>query len=157
MRAFLFVLITAALAACGARPAADPPAAISAAGVQIRDAWAAPTPNGVDVSAGYLTIENTGSAPDSLLSAASPRAARVEIHEMVMNGAEMQMRPVEGLALPVQSEIALAPGGRHLMFFGVTQPFQDGEQIPVRLTFEHAGAVDVSLTVRRNGAHDATH
>lgn len=41
------------------------------------------------------------------------------------------------------------------MFFGVTQPFAQGESIPVKLTFEHASDVNVTLDVRRGGAeHD---
>jgi periplasmic copper chaperone A len=42
------------------------------------------------------------------------------------------------------------------MFFGVTQPFAIGEEIPVQLTFEHAGVMDVALSVR-TGATQGQH
>ena len=109
------------------------------------------------MSAGYLTLINDASAEDALLSASSPRAERVEVHEMTMDGGVMQMRVVERLSIPAGQSIELAPNGRHLMFYGVTQPFAVGETIPVRLTFEHAGDVDVSLPVRRPGAASAEH
>ena len=67
----------------------------------------------------------------------------------------MQMRPVTRLVAPAGETIQLAPGGRHLMFYGVAPPFSDGETIPVQLTFEQAGTVDVSLPVRRPGASGA--
>lgn len=102
------------------------------------------------MSAGYLTIVNGAEAADTLVSATSPRAASVEVHEMSMDGAVMRMRQVTGgLAIPSGGEVSLAPGGNHLMFMGVTQPFAEGESIPVTLTFANAGAVEVQLPVQR--------
>ncbi len=78
---------------------------------------------------------------------------RVELHEMSMDGAVMRMRKVDVLAIPAHGEAALAPSARHLMFFGVSQPFVQGEQIPVTLTFAHAREVNTVLMVRRGGQH----
>lgn len=142
-------------AACGApQPATEEPAAdqISPMRLQVLDTWASPTPGGVDVSAGYLTIANEGESADQLISATSPRASRVEIHEMIMDGAVMQMRPVTTLAIGPGERVELSPGGRHLMFFGVTQPFAPGEEIPVQLTFENAGVMDIALPVQTAGS-----
>jgi periplasmic copper chaperone A len=151
-----FLLVT--LAACG-QPSEQPAAVREAprAVLHVRDAWAAPTPGGVDVSAGYLTLVNGTSAEDVLISASSPRAERVEVHEMTMEGGVMQMRPVARLVIPAGASVELAPNGRHLMFYGVTQPFAVSETIPVRLRFEHAGEIDVSLPVRRPGESSAEH
>jgi copper(I)-binding protein len=156
MRAFFCALALAMAAACGApQQAAEEPATerISSMRLQVLDTWASPTPGGVDVSAGYLTIANEGESADRLVSASSPRAARVEIHEMIMDGAVMQMRPVTALSIGPGERIELAPGGRHLMFFGVTQPFSPGEEIPVQLTFEQAGVMDIALPVQTGAAH----
>lgn len=138
-----------ALAACG--QTAEAPAAAQAplAQLRIENAWAAPTPGGVEVSAGYLTITNPTNAEDALIGVSSPRAARAEVHEMTMEGGVMQMRAVARLPIAAGQTVTLAPGGRHLMFFDVTQPFAESETIPVRLRFERAGDVDVSLPVRR--------
>jgi copper(I)-binding protein len=69
---------------------------------------------------------------------------------MSMDGAVMRMRQIEGgLAAPAGATVTLSPGGMHLMFYGVTQPFAEGESIPVTLTFEHAGDIGVTLPVRR--------
>jgi len=119
------------------------------------DAWVAPTPAGVDVAAGYLTITNPTNAPDHLLSATSLRAERVEVHEMSMDGAVMRMRPLDRLEIPAGGTVRLGPGGNHLMFFGVSEPFAQGQNIPVSLVFEHAGTIEVTLPVRRNAP--ATH
>jgi copper(I)-binding protein len=154
LAAALFVALTG----CG-QSSETPTAAqeAPAAVLHVENGWAAPTPGGVDVSAGYLTLVNDSANADHLLSASSPRAERVEVHEMTMEGGVMQMRAVERLAIGPGQSIELAPNGRHLMFYGVTQPFAAGETILVRLTFEHAGAIDVSLPVRRLGASAAAH
>lgn len=143
----LFVLFFAA--ACGApqRPNADD--ARPSSELRIEQPWAAPTPAGVDVSAGYLIINNPTASDDRLLNATSERAERIEVHEMTMDGAVMQMRAVEGLPIPSGQTVTLAPGGMHLMFYGVSEPFSEGESIPVQLSFENAGQIDVSLPVRR--------
>lgn len=125
--------------------------------LRVEDAWAAPTPGGVDVSAGYLTIANGTAEADALVGASSPRAASVEVHEMTMDGGVMQMRAVAQLEIAPGQSVSLAPGGRHLMFMGVAQPFVEGETIPVWLHFEHAGDIEVSLPVRNAATAHAGH
>ncbi|KKN91939.1 hypothetical protein LCGC14_0212200 [marine sediment metagenome] len=61
----------------------------------------------------------------------------------------------EGLAIAAGETIALAPGGKHLMFFGVAEPFEEGASVAVTLTFEHAGAVEAALAVLSSGATQA--
>jgi len=149
MRMLAALLVLTFASACGAPQQPEPAeTAASAATLQLADAWAAPTPSGVDVSAGYLTIVNGTGAEDRLMSASSPRAERVELHEMSMDGGVMRMRAMEAVAIPAGGEAEFAPGGRHLMFFGVAQPFIPGEEIPVTLTFANAGPIEVTLPVR---------
>lgn len=155
MRAFFFGLL--ALVACGA-PQSEAPTQEPRESIELRDAWAAPTPGGVDVSAGYVTIVNVSNAADRLVAASSPRAARVEVHEMSADGGVMRMRRVEGgLAIAPGATVRLEPGGLHLMFYGVTTPFAEGETIPARLAFEQAGEIVVNLPVRRPTQGHAEH
>jgi hypothetical protein len=142
MKTILVLCMVALMSACG--QAAAPSAAL-----RVEGAWASPTPGGVNVSAGYMTIVNDGASEDILISAYSARAANVEIHSMTMQGAVMQMRPMGTLVIPAHQRVALAPNGLHLMFTGVTQPFAEGERIPVRLMFEHAGLISLDLPVSR--------
>lgn len=149
MKLWIAATIALVAAACGAPSQQQQAAAQQPGRLTIEAAWAAPTPAGVDVSAGYLSIANHSAANDRLLSATSPRAERVEIHEMTMDGGVMRMRPLNGLAAPAGETVALGPGGTHLMFYGVTRPFTEGETIPVQLTFETAGVIDANLRVSR--------
>jgi len=153
MKAFILALGLSLLAGCGqtqTKPAESPAQGIRAENpnLHIENAWAAPSPGGVDVAAGYLTIVNGANLDDQLLRAESPRADHVDIHEMAMQGAVMQMRAINALLVPAHDQVTLSPNGRHLMFNGVKQPFRLGEHIPVDLTFAHAGKLHLTLDVR---------
>ncbi|MFT3727227.1 MAG: copper chaperone PCu(A)C [Terricaulis sp.] len=147
---FLFLVV---LASCGAKPDAAGAQTLAGAthAISIDHAWAGVMPGGTDVGAGYLTVSNAGVA-DKLISASSPRAQMVMLHDMHMEGSMMVMRTAEGgMDVPAHGALTFSPGGAHLMFMGVTQPFAAGEQIPVTLTFEHAGAVTLNLPVNAGG------
>jgi copper(I)-binding protein len=46
----------------------------------------------------------------------------------------------------------MAPGGYHIMLLGLKQPLIQGEQVPLTLTFEHAGPVTVQASIAGPGA-----
>lgn len=109
------------------------------------------------VGGGYLTITNNGDEADRLIAAASPFSPDVQIHEMAVVDDIMEMREIEGgLEIPAGETVSLAPGGLHLMFMHLAEPFVEGETVPVTLTFEEAGEVEIELTVGAFGAsgHD---
>lgn len=106
---------------------------------------------------GFLTIRNTGATPDTLLSATSPAAGRLELHTHIRDGDVMRMRPVIDIPIPANGEVSLQPGGLHLMLIGLTRPMNDGQSIPVTLRFEQAGEVTIQLAVQAAGARQPAH
>lgn len=119
--------------------------------LEIDAPWTRATPPGASVAGGYASIRNRGAAPDTLVSASSPAADHVELHIMSMEGGVMRMQQVPSLEVPAGGELALKPGGAHLMFIGVKAPFKTGEKVPVKLRFEKAGEVEVQLDVGTMG------
>jgi hypothetical protein len=103
---------------------------------------------GQPVGGGYLTIHNGGSNDDRLVSVVSPDAGKVELHEMKMDNNIMKMRQLkDGVAVPAGATVKLEPDTMHMMFKQVKTPFKQGATVPVTLTFEKAGAVDLVLPV----------
>jgi len=124
----------------------------AAAQVEIENPWARATPPGAQVAGGYMTIVNRGGAPDRLVGASSPAAARVETHVHVMEGNVMKMRQVPGYEIPANGRFELKPGDAHLMFVHIKRPLKEGEKVPVKLRFERAGEIEVDFPVGAMGA-----
>lgn len=106
------------------------------------------TPVNAPVSAGYMTITNNGAEDDTLIAASAPFSARVELHEMAMDGDVMKMRElVGGIVIPAGESVTLMPGGLHVMFMEMGQQLSEGEAYSGMLTFEKAGTIEVMLNV----------
>lgn len=116
--------------------------------VVAEEAWVRLPPPAAPTAAAYLVLRNRAGRPDRLLGAASPAAERVEVHEMSMAGGVMRMRAVPALTIGGGEEIALAPGGLHLMLIGVRRPLRAGQRVPLTLRFERDGEQRVEAVVR---------
>ena len=121
--------------------------------ISIEKPFSRATPGGSKVGAGYMTITNKGNAADRLLSASSPAAGKVEIHEMTMQDGVMKMRELAG-GLPIEAgkTASLAPGGYHLMLTDLKAPLKEGDLLELTLVFEKAGEIQVEATVEPLGA-----
>ncbi len=117
--------------------------------VEIEKPWARATAPGAAVAGGYMTIRNKGSAPDRLVGASSPAAARVELHVHIKEGEVVRMREVAGFDVPAGGAFELKPGGAHLMFMQIKRPFKEGEKVRVKLKFERAGEIGAEFHVGR--------
>jgi copper(I)-binding protein len=126
---------------------------VKAGDLVISQAWSRATPGGAKIGAGYLTIENKGSAADRLVAVTGDVAGKIEVHEMTMNNGVMTMRPLDtGLAVDPGKTVTLAPGGYHLMMTDLKKPLKQGVKLSLTLEFEKAGKVAVTLDVESVGA-----
>jgi copper(I)-binding protein len=121
--------------------------------ITVEHPWSRATPGGAKVAAGYLTIDNSGSASDRLVSATAEIAGHTGIHQMSMKDGVMEMRELtDGLPVPANGTVKLEPNSYHLMFTGLKKPLQEGEEFAGTLTFEKAGSVEVMFEVEGIGA-----
>lgn len=121
--------------------------------LEIEQPWSRATPPTAPSAGGFLKITNKGTTADRLISARSTASAKTEIHEMKMEGSVMRMRELDkGLEIPAGGSVTLAPGGYHLMFMQLKEPFKQDAKVPVTLVFEKAGSIDVELNVVAMGA-----
>ena len=82
-----------------------------------------------------------------LIGASSPLAGVVEIHEMVMDGNVMKMRPLSALDLPAGRRVDLKPGGYHMMLMDLKRALKAGERVPIELRIEGRDKRLVSQTI----------
>lgn len=146
---FRFLLQSAAcaavalLAACGGSRASAP----APAGLQVSEGWVRATPPMAQVAAGYLQLHNPGKQTLRVTGLQSPHAGRVESHDMTVENGQMRMRAAELVIAPGES-LSLQPGGRHLMFLELGQPFAAGQSVPLTILTDDGRAQTVELPVR---------
>jgi len=131
------------------------PALAQQGAIGIEKPWARATPGGATTAAVYMTIENKAKSEDRLTGASSDAAGKLQIHEMKVVDGVMQMRELPGgLPIPADGEVALKPGGYHVMLIDLKKPLKLGETVALTLVFEKAGKVEVAAPVRdASGEH----
>ena len=142
MRAILSPLVLAAplaLAACG-----DP------APTYIDQAWVRLSPNKDTPSAGYFVVHG-GDAATQLRGVLTDYALKVEMHESISHDGMMTMKPVESVDIPAKSTVAFAPGGRHLMLWGVNDTAISRGKMTLTFLMANGDRLLVDAVIRKPG------
>ncbi|MGK0265788.1 MAG: copper(I)-binding protein [Maricaulis sp.] len=117
--------------------------------IDVRAGWMRPHPQGRDVTAAYFALYLASGSADRLVSARIDGASRVEMHGHSMDPQTgmMHMEPIGPQDLLASGPMLFAPGGRHLMVFGLDS-VMEGDSVNGVLVFERAGEVAVNFEVR---------
>nr|WP_310525077.1 copper chaperone PCu(A)C [Polymorphobacter sp.] len=113
---------------------------------RITNAWVRLNPVPGRPSAGYLTIAGTGT-PDRLTAVTAP-GARIEMHSMSMAGGVMKMAKLDGLDISANAATSFAPGGNHLMIFGLSGT---PKTLPITLGFASGKTATVTAEIKAAG------
>lgn len=105
------------------------------------------------VLAGYGVIGNTGDHDITIESIHSALFEAIEIHETIVQDDMAGMRPIDELTIPSGTELALEPGGRHLMLIRPVQPLSEGDRVPLEFTLRN-GNVHRTMIVVKKPDHD---
>jgi len=138
----LVALLSLAVGSAGCRPARGGSARSEALAIS-HAVVVVPTSPGEATS--FLVLENRGSAPVTLVGAASPDAETVQLHSM----AGGRMDPVARLDIAPGGRVLFAPGRYHLMLEGLRRALVAGDTVSLELRFEGAGALIVRAPVLR--------
>ena len=155
-RAALAAALLLPLAACSSDPsdgsgtggAASDGGGTSAEGLTLVDPWVKAAEEGMTSAFGTLT-NATGRALQ-LISASTPSAGMVELHETMGDGSGgMSMQEKEGgFPIPDGGELVLEPGGDHLMLMDLAAPLQPGDEVELTLQCEDGTELVVTATVK---------
>lgn len=116
-------------------------------GLAALEPWARPADAGKNTAV-YLEMENTLPKGDSLTGVRSEAAERTELHESVMEGETMRMRPMIGVALPSGGRIVFRPMGPHVMLLRLRDPLVPGDTVEVTFDFASGRSLVVRAGVR---------
>ena len=129
-----------ALAACG-----DP------APTYIDQAWVRLSPNKDTPSAGYF-VAHGGDTATQLRGVLTDYALKVEMHESMNHDGMMTMKPVESVDIPAKGKVAFAPGGKHLMIWGVNDTAVSRGKMTLTFLLSNGDRLLVDAAIRKPGA-----
>lgn len=132
--------------ACGS---ASPAARVlgQVGGMQVTDAYV-PAPASPSVAALYLTIRNTGTAPDELVGISTPAASSAALMTDVVTGASESMQVLPVVYIPAHGEAMLTPGHDHAMLTNPSASLvRAGRSVQITLHFSMAGSLTLAVPV----------
>ena len=112
--------------------------------IVVTDVWARAVAPGQTTGAAYMTITNNGAAADRLVSAKASLSQAGALHASRTANGIVSMAAVDGLEIPANGKVELAPGSTHLMIMDLQVPMTAGERFFVDLKFEKSGAKTAS-------------
>lgn len=143
MRKLLAILLSVAgavtLAGCEPKP------------LYVDQAYVRLSPNPDSPSAGYFTVHG-GEQDVVLREVMSEAAVLVEMHDSVMKGGMMTMKPVDSVDVPAGGMVRFEPGGKHLMLWKINQGVADSGKIPLVFLFSNGDRILVDAAVQQPGA-----
>ncbi|HYI12001.1 MAG TPA: SCO family protein [Thermoanaerobaculia bacterium] len=117
-------------------------------GVTADAVWVAESNPAWKIAAAYASLANPTANKVSLVSASTPAARTVEMHEMTSAEGMMSMRQVERIDVPPNGTTRLEPGGTHLMLIDLTRDLRAGDAVVLTLQFDDGSVRTVSAPVR---------
>jgi copper(I)-binding protein len=97
--------------------------------------------------AAYFAVAN-GDAKDAILAAVFiDKAERAEMHET----SGTSMSAIKTVPVPAGQSVAFAPGGKHVMVFGIPDTVKAGSTVEMTLTFADGDKLSAPLTVEAAG------
>lgn len=117
--------------------------------------WARASAGAAKSGGAFMMIKNDGTTADRLIAVDSPVAKMSHLHTTIMENDVMKMRPVDGVGIPAGGMAELKPGSFHIMFMGLKAPLEEGQMVPLTLTFEQAGTLEIEAYVTEAGAMES--
>ena len=137
----VLVILTVALSACAAKPAA------SVGSITIEQPWVRAAANGGNTAA-FMVIKNSSNQADKLIKADYNTAKMVTLMETAMKDGKMAMADVAAIEIPASGQVELKSGGYHVMLMMLMEELKAGEKATITLTFEKAGTVEVEMPIK---------
>ena len=111
--------------------------------------WARTTPKTAKTGAAFFMIKNNGETDDTLIGVSSKLAKKTEIHQSSMEKGIMKMRHVGKVSVPAGEIAFLKPGSFHIMFMGLYNPINKGDEFPLTLIFKKSGTLKIIVKAQK--------
>jgi copper(I)-binding protein len=120
----------------------------------VTEPWIREAPPGAGVLAAYMVISNRGTDKAVISAIASPDFERIEVHRTLVENGVARMVPVESLQIAAAEQVALEPGGMHLMLYRPKRPLREGDSVTLELQQSDEACIRVNVPVVKMNADD---
>lgn len=117
--------------------------------VSVQDPYVRLAPPNAAATAAFMVIRNTGDKDVKVVKADNPVSKATELHTHLNEGGVMKMRPVPAIEIRAKGEAVLRPGGLHVMMIDLKAPMNEGDSVPITLTFDDGSSKQVDAKVLR--------
>lgn len=114
-------------------------------------------PPGVPNSAAYLTIKNDSAKPIILVGAKADFVNKAELHNHLHVNGMMKMQQQAEVSVAPGETLHFAPGGLHIMLFGLKQALQENQTLDLSLVTKSGETILFQATVTRPSGHKHHH
>lgn len=121
--------------------------AAGAQAISVKDAWVRWLPNNLPAG-GYATLVNAGDKPIDLVDISSNDYGDAMLHQTVSNGSTQKMVMVDKLTVPAHGQVAIAPGGYHVMLEDAKHKIAPGDTVHLTLKFSDGETLDTPFVVK---------
>lgn len=121
--------------------------------VIVTDATVRLLPPSVPNTAAYFSIQNSSDTTQILIGASADFATKAEIHNHIMVNDMMRMEQQSEVVIKSGQTVQFAPGGLHIMLFGLKQPLSEGESVAISLQTKDGESIIISAKVAGPSVH----
>ncbi|ABG42541.1 protein of unknown function DUF461 [Paraglaciecola sp. T6c] len=121
--------------------------------VEISDATIRLLPPSVPNTSAYFTVSNTSDQDISLVGGSAEIAKKIELHNHIMQGEVMRMEKQDAVIIPAGKTVKFAPGGLHMMIFGLKQPLKKEQIVPLVLITKDGQQINFNAVVVSPNQH----
>ncbi len=146
-KSFAVLSCALALSFAGALTALNNAQAAGPNAISVKDAWVRWLPNGLP-AAGYVTLVNASDKPVDLVDISSKDYGDAMLHQTVSSGSSQKMVMVDKLTVPAHGQVAIAPGGYHVMLEDAKHKVAPGDTVHLTLKFSDGETLDTPFAVK---------
>lgn len=119
----------------------------------VTDATVRLLPPGVPNTAAYFSIQNHSDTSQILIGASADFATKAEIHNHILVDDMMSMQQQSEVVIQPGESVQFAPGGLHIMIFGLKTPLREGQSVEISLQTKGGESISITAKVARPSAH----
>ena len=121
--------------------------------ISVKDATIRLLPPGVPNTAAYFSLQNSSNKNVTLIGVKADFVSKAEIHNHIMVNDMMSMQQQSEVVIEPGETVHFAPGGLHIMLFGLQKPLRAGQSLTMSLQTKTGELIDVIAKVARPAAH----